>query len=174
MKYNSESKTVAPRAQPLLNEGTRLLREGKVAEAIDSLERAREIDAASVPILLNLGGAYVMAGSHRKAIQPLEAARDVEPQNAMVWINLGAAYLGNPVLATPEQQLDAIRAFERALQLDPAAPSVHYNLGLIYVDSGPSRPGGRGVPKSDRGESPRPGCKTLARQGGSPGGEKHR
>lgn len=136
MKYNSESKTVAPRAQPLLNEGTRLLREGKVAEAIDSLERAREIDAASVPILLNLGGAYVMAGSHRKAIQPLEAARDVEPQNAMVWINLGAAYLGNPVLATPEQQLDAIRAFERALQLNPAAPSVHYNLGLIYVDRG--------------------------------------
>jgi tetratricopeptide (TPR) repeat protein len=54
----------------------------------------------------------------------------------MVWINLGAAYLGNPVLATSDQQLQAIAAFERALELDPVAPSVHYNLGLIYVDRG--------------------------------------
>jgi tetratricopeptide (TPR) repeat protein len=54
----------------------------------------------------------------------------------MVYVNLGAAYLGNPVLATSEQQLQAIRAFEQALELDPAAPSVHYNLGLIFVDRG--------------------------------------
>jgi tetratricopeptide (TPR) repeat protein len=47
---------------------------------------------------------------------------------------LGAAYLGNPVLATQEQQLRAIKAFETALELDPVAPSVDYNLGLIFVD----------------------------------------
>jgi Tfp pilus assembly protein PilF len=52
----------------------------------------------------------------------------------MVWVNLGAAYLGNPVLASDKQQLRAIDAFETALQLDPASPNVHYNLGLIYVD----------------------------------------
>jgi tetratricopeptide (TPR) repeat protein len=75
-----------------------------------------------------------MAGRHNEAIPILEAARDAEPLNAMIWINLGAAYLGNPVLATSEQQMQAIKAFEKALELNPAAPNVHYNLGLIFVD----------------------------------------
>jgi Flp pilus assembly protein TadD len=30
----------------------------------------------------------------------------------------------------------AIGAFEKAVELDPAAPSVHYNLGLIFVVRG--------------------------------------
>ena len=50
-------------------------------------------------------------------------------------LGLGLALVqGNPVLATEEQQTQAIRAFETALDLDPAAHSVHYNLGLIFVD----------------------------------------
>jgi tetratricopeptide (TPR) repeat protein len=100
------------------------------------LERAHQLDSESVPALINLGGAYVMTGKHKDAIPLLEAAQRAEPDNAMIYVNLGAAYLGNPVLATPEQQLQAISAFERALELNPAAPSVHYNLGLIFVDRG--------------------------------------
>jgi tetratricopeptide (TPR) repeat protein len=121
-------------ARRLLNRGAELLEQGKAREAIPPLERANELDPESVPVHINLGGAYVMAGRHREAIPLLEAARDAEPKNAMIWINLGAAYLGNPVLATSEQQMQAIEAFERALELNPAAPSVHYNLGLIFVD----------------------------------------
>jgi tetratricopeptide (TPR) repeat protein len=103
-------------------------------EAIPHLERAYQLDREGVPTLINLGGAYVMTGRHKEAFPMLEAARDAEPHNAMIWINLGAAYLGNPVLATPEQQIQAITAFEKALELNPAAPNVHYNLGLIFVD----------------------------------------
>ena len=124
------------RAHELLNQAAHLLREGDVQEALDLLEMAHRLDATSVPILLTFGGANILAGRHRHAIPLLEAARDAEPDNVMVWINLGAAYLGNPVLATPEQQALAIAAFEQALALDPEAPSVHYNLGLIYVDRG--------------------------------------
>ncbi len=120
----------------MLNQGAWLLEHGRAADAIPILNHAHQIDEESVPTLINLGGAYIMAGKHRAAIPYLEAARDAEPQNAMIWTNLGAAYLGNPVLATPEQQLKAISAFERALQLDPDAPNVHYNLGLIFVDRG--------------------------------------
>jgi protein O-GlcNAc transferase len=118
----------------LLNRGGYLLEQGKAEKAIQPLEQAYQIDAESVPVLINLGGAYVMAGRHREAVPLLEAARDAEPENAMVWINLGAAYLGNPILASDEQQMQAIRAFEKALELNPAAPSVHYNLGLIFID----------------------------------------
>ncbi len=126
------------RARQLLNQGAWLLEHGQAAEAIPLLNHAHQIDEDNVPVLINLGGAYIMAGKHRDAIPFLEAARDAEPENAMVWTNLGAAYLGNPVLASSEQQLRAIAAFERALQLNPAAPNVHYNLGLIFVDRGDS------------------------------------
>jgi len=122
------------KARQLLNRGARLLEQGKSQEAVTILERALQLDADSVPALINLGGAYVMTGRHQEAVPLLEAARDEEPENAMIWINLGAAYLGNPVLASAEQQMQAIRAFETALELNPAAPNVHYNLGLIFLD----------------------------------------
>jgi tetratricopeptide (TPR) repeat protein len=124
------------RVRQLLNLGARLLEEGKAEEAIPHLQRAYELDAESVPALINLGGAYIMTGQFRRAIPLLENARDAEPRNPMIWINLGAAYLGNPVTATPEQQMASITAFEKALELNPAAPNVHYNLGLIFIDRG--------------------------------------
>jgi tetratricopeptide (TPR) repeat protein len=120
----------------LLNRGARLLEEGQAEEAISYLERANELSTENAAILINLGGAYIMAGRHRDAVPVLERARNVEPDNAMIWTNLGAAYLGNPVIATEQQQLRAIGAFEKALELNPSAPNVHYNLGLIFVDRG--------------------------------------
>jgi tetratricopeptide (TPR) repeat protein len=54
----------------------------------------------------------------------------------LIWINLGAAHLGRLELSGPQQQERAIRAYERALELDPQAPNVHYHLGLIYKDRG--------------------------------------
>jgi tetratricopeptide (TPR) repeat protein len=119
-----------------LSQGAQLLQDGQAQEALPHLERAYELDPTNVPVLINLGGAYILTGRHKEAIPLLEAARDAEPANAMVWTNLGAAYLGNPVLATSEQQLLAIKAFEQALELNPAAPNLHYNLGLIFVDRG--------------------------------------
>ena len=134
-KPRSESPgTAQDQARQELNQGANLLERGKAQEAIPHLERAHELDASSVPVLITLGGAYVVAGRHKQAVPLLEAARDAEPENTMIWINLGAAYLGNPILATGEQQMRAIEAFEKALELNPAAPSVHYNLGLIFVD----------------------------------------
>jgi tetratricopeptide (TPR) repeat protein len=117
-----------------LNHGAQLLRQGKAHEAVPYLEQAHQLSGDSVPVLLTLGGAYIMTGRHKEAIPLLERAQEMEPDNAMVWINLGAAYLGNPNLATSEQQMQAIEAFQRALELNPAAPSVHYNLGLIFAD----------------------------------------
>lgn len=123
-------------AQRLLNQGAGYLRSGRAQEAIGVLRRAYQLAPDSVPILLNLGGAYILSGRHAEAIPPLEQARVLEPENAMVWTNLGAARLGNPILASDDQQRQAIAAFEQAIELDPQAPSVHYNLGLIFRDRG--------------------------------------
>ena len=81
-----------------------------------------------------MSGAFILTKKFKQAAKLLEGLRDKDPENAMIWTNLGAAYLGNPVLADDKMQLEAIAAFEQALALDPIAPNVAYNIGLIYRD----------------------------------------
>jgi tetratricopeptide (TPR) repeat protein len=112
------------------------LREGQVHNAVSTLRRAYELTPDDVPTAINLGGAYIMQKKFQIAIPILEKALEQEPDNEMIWTNLGAAYLGNPILADDEQQRKAIAAFERAIEINPIAPSVHYNLALIHRDRG--------------------------------------
>lgn len=111
-----------------------MLKAGKHSQALPLLERAYERDPQDLDAALNLSGAYILSGDFKEAISVLEDLREQAPENPMVWTNLGAAYLGNPVLATDEQQREAIEAFRQAYELDPEAPSVAYNTGLIYRD----------------------------------------
>lgn len=120
----------------LLNKGADLLQSGRPADALPHLERAWTMDNENAAAAINLGGAYVMLGQFKLAVPILERATELEANNPMVWMNLGAAVLGNPVLAGAEKQERAIRAFERALELNPDLPNADYNLGLIYLDQG--------------------------------------
>jgi Flp pilus assembly protein TadD len=114
--------------------GTQALQRGETDKAVRFLERAYQLDPANPDAALNLGGAYILSKKFSQAVAVLEPLSQQEPHNPMVWTNLGAAYLGNPILAKAEEQLRAIAAFEQALELDPIAPHVAYNLGLVYLD----------------------------------------
>jgi tetratricopeptide (TPR) repeat protein len=117
-----------------MNRGATLLEQGRPSEALPFLVQAAGLRPDDMDLAVNLGGAHLMLGNFCQAVSILEAAAHREPGKSQVWINLGAAYLGAPESATPEKRALAIAAFERALELDPAAPSVNYNLGLIYRD----------------------------------------
>ena len=117
-----------------LNRAARLLGQGKAQQAQAILERLSKARPDDLSAAINLGGAYILNRQFSRAVPVLEAVIEREPCNAMVWTNLGAAYLGNPVLATEERQDKAIAAFESALECDPVAPHVAYNLGLVYLD----------------------------------------
>ncbi|MCA9937867.1 MAG: tetratricopeptide repeat protein [Anaerolineales bacterium] len=114
--------------------GTELLMQGNHDEAVASLEQAYELDQAHSQAALNLSGAYILTKQFKRAVAVLERLSQREPDNPVVWQNLGAAYLGNPILATDNMQQQAIDAFRRALDLNPAAPNVAYNLGLVHRD----------------------------------------
>lgn len=118
----------------LLERGTKALQRGQVSTATQFLEQAHKLDPHNPDLLLNLSGAYILSKKFKQAVEVLEPLSDRQPSNPMVWTNLGAAYLGNPVLATDEKQQRAIGAFKLAITLDPKAPNVAYNLGLIYRD----------------------------------------
>ena len=129
-----ESNSTMSRFEALFRRGTELLQGGDPVQAVSILEKAHEIDPDHADAALNLSGAYVLTGRFKAAIPLLERLSEADPENAMIWTNLGAAYLGNPVLAKDEEQLNAIAAFVRALEINPIAPNVAYNLGLIYRD----------------------------------------
>jgi tetratricopeptide (TPR) repeat protein len=104
--------------------------------AIRSLERAHRLEPGHVDAALNLAAAYILSKQFSKALEILEPLVAQDPTNPMVWTNLGAARLGNPVTATEQDQRQAIEAFQRAHELNPATPHVAYNLGLIFRDRG--------------------------------------
>ena len=116
--------------------GSQLLNSGKHKEALPLLERAHQLKPKHYEAALNLGGAYIMAGRFKQAVPILESAAELHPDEPQLWVNLGAAYLGNPVLATEDKQQKALAAFNRALLLNPFAPNVEYNIGLIHRDRG--------------------------------------
>ncbi|GAB4164133.1 MAG: hypothetical protein Fur0021_39630 [Candidatus Promineifilaceae bacterium] len=108
--------------------------QGKSAEAVEWLQLAHALDKAHHQAALNLSSAYILTQKFGQAVAILEQLSQREPDNPTIWQNLGAAYLGNPILATDEMQQRAIAAFKQALALNPAAPHVAYNLGLVYRD----------------------------------------
>ena len=122
--------------QRALSEGAWLLRQNRPQEAMDRLLPLYEMAPTNPDVAINLGGAYILQGKWNKAERVLSRAAQMHPDNVMIWINLGAAHLGRLELSGPQQQERAIRAYERALEIDPQAPNVHYHLGLIHKDRG--------------------------------------
>ncbi|MCA9942666.1 MAG: tetratricopeptide repeat protein [Anaerolineales bacterium] len=134
MKNNSKMKDDDLQFDALFRRGSELLHRGKVNDAVTVLQKAHELQPEHFDAALNLSGAYILTKKFKQAAALLDKLREQAPNNAMVWTNLGAAYLGNPVLAREEEQLQAIAAFEQALAINPVAPNVAYNIGLIYRD----------------------------------------
>lgn len=124
------------RFEALFRRGTEMLHRGNTERAMQLLERAYQIDKTHVDTAVNLSGAYILNKKFKQAVAILEPISRQEPDHAMVWTNLGVAYLGNPILARDEEQLQAIAAFQKSLAINPIAPHVAYNLGLIFRDRG--------------------------------------
>ena len=119
-----------------LNESARLLRANRPGEAIAVLEPLHEDLPNDPDIAINLGGALILQRKWSKAVRILKRAVDASPDNVLLWTNLAAAYLGRLETSGPKHQANAVRAYEKALWLDPSAANVHYHLGLIYKQQG--------------------------------------
>ncbi len=118
----------------MMREASGLLAQGRAKEALVILERCVTLYPDDLNVLLNLGGAYILAGQHRHAVPVLEKATGLAPDNPSLWSNLAAAYLGHLASSSLAGQAKALEAYQRVIELDEAYPSVHYNVGLIYID----------------------------------------
>jgi len=131
---DAASAPTADDVRRLVGEGAQLLAAKRPGEAIPKLQEALALAPHNIAAAINLGGAFILQGKHEQAVPALELASRLEPDNAMIWSNLAAAYLGKLPFSTQTHQDRAIAAYERALAVDPRAPNVHYNLGLIYLE----------------------------------------
>lgn len=122
--------------QAAINDSAQLLQQNRPGEAAALLEPLYKSAPTHPDLAINLGGAYILQRKWNRAVRVLGKAAEAHPEQVMLWINLAAAHLGNLETAGPKQQERAIRAYERALEVDAAAPNVHYHLGLIYKERG--------------------------------------
>ena len=129
-----DSESLRKEAYKLLSNGVQLINARQFTEAIPILQKAHDFLPDDPDILITLGGAMVMAGKWNKAERFLEKAVEKYPDNALLWLNLAAAILGHLHISPRSRQDKAIAAYERAIELNPAAPNAHYNVGLIHAE----------------------------------------
>ncbi|XP_017870300.1 PREDICTED: peroxisomal targeting signal 1 receptor [Drosophila arizonae] len=75
-----------------------------------------------------LGVLYNLSGEFDKAVDCYRAAVHVDPQNAKLWNRLGAS------LANGSRSVEAVEAYQQALQLQPGFIRVRYNVGVCCMN----------------------------------------
>jgi tetratricopeptide (TPR) repeat protein len=109
------------------NLGILAAREGNYVQAIDSFQRALQIDPEHSIALQNLGSAYRQKKDWPQAKSALERALMLNPDDPEANYSLGMVYA---------QQNDADQAYlylQKAITLRPAYPEALNNLGILYL-----------------------------------------
>jgi tetratricopeptide (TPR) repeat protein len=110
--------------------GTIYEHDRRLDDAARWYEIARGADARYVPTLLRLGDVKVLLGDLAAARSLYEDALKLDASSAYAHAALGK-------LAAREKRFaDAARELERALELDPAAKSLHYPVAQAYRELG--------------------------------------
>lgn len=139
--------------------GASLLAMGKVPEATRSLERAVKLQPREPLARLQLARAYERGENFAGLVEQYRALREIAPQEPEYAYQLGNAYLKlaascyreiartNPRSARVYQVTAensrmrgrsdiAIRAFQRAAEVDPKLPEIHLGLAQIFLEQG--------------------------------------
>jgi len=146
-------------AAPRILLGASLLAQGKLQEATRQLERGVRLEPREPLARLQLVRAYEMSGNDRGVIEQYRALLESSPDNPEYLYQLGYAYLR--FAASCHRQIDALspgsarlhqtvaenfqlqghldlaaRAYQRAAEMDPTLPEVHFSLAMIYLEQG--------------------------------------
>ena len=110
----------ADSALGLNDQGMRLYKEKKYAEAAEKFIAAAKLDPASALLANNAGYALFRQGQLADSAKWLEQAIALDPNRAIAYINLGDAY------EALNRTADAKKSFEKYLELSPSGKSAGY------------------------------------------------
>jgi len=102
----------------------------EVNKAMESYQRAVEINPNLPDAYLGLAATYFMSEKVDEAIKYFKKAIELNPKHVAAYYNLGSLYEYNG-------QIDeAITSFEKTVEIDPNFKEVYMNLGDLYLEKG--------------------------------------
>lgn len=110
--------------------GLNLAAMGRVEEAVDLVQRAKEIDPLSPEINVVLGHLYYSSRQYEKAIDVYRKVIQLNPNFARAHMRLGMTYMAQHALG------DSVHEYEEAKRLSGADPYVDGLLGCAEALSG--------------------------------------
>lgn len=119
------------------NEGVRLSHEEKDFEgAAREFEKAIELDPVDVRAYTNLGFCYTQLGEHEKALALFEKATELAPTDETSRRNLAGVYedIAKNHFKSANYP-EAIRFYQRALDLEPDRINCIFQLGICYFQT---------------------------------------
>ena len=103
---------------------------GRNEEAIEEIERARELDPLSLIVNTNVAWAYWFARQYDRAIAQFLKTLEIDPNFGLAHMRLGLAYEQKGMFA------EAIAAFRKAMVLSPGTSEIIAALGHAYGVTG--------------------------------------
>jgi tetratricopeptide (TPR) repeat protein len=113
-------------ANEYYNLGVVYNQQGLFEKAVDSLNKAAELNPGYPAVYANLGIAYDKLGLSVEAVAAFKKAVELDSARVSVYNNLGNVYLKQGLFA------EAVTAFKNAIAKDPGYAFAYYNLGYAY------------------------------------------
>jgi Flp pilus assembly protein TadD len=107
--------------------GIALMNQQIPGKALAKFEDAHHADLSSAIPLLNKGIALIYLRRLPEAEEALKAASGMAATDPRVWYSLGLA------LFDSGDQVSALKAFQRAAEIDPQDADSHYYIGIIHL-----------------------------------------
>ena len=116
-------------AEVSFQDGTRLIQQGKLDQAVAEFKKAIAINPNSAQFHLGLGSAYLSLGQTEEAIREYEQSLQIRPNAPEAQFYLGIAW--NRQGATD----NAIAAYQEAIRLKPDLVPAYFDLGVLYLNT---------------------------------------
>ncbi len=102
----------------------------EVNKAMDSYQRAVEINPNLADAYLGLAATYFISEKVDEAIKYFKKAIEINPKHVATYYNLGLVY------ESTGQVDDAIASFEKTVEISPNFKEAYMNLGDLYSEKG--------------------------------------
>jgi Flp pilus assembly protein TadD, contains TPR repeats len=106
-------------------------KQGNLAKALEYYKKAAEIAPSRPELHASMASIYEKQGNQAAAQAEYKALAAADPGNAAVtWFNIGA------IAKNSDRNEEAVKAFQKAVELDPAYAAAHKELGYALVKQG--------------------------------------